>query len=63
MADLTLHIQLPFEARHELVRQGLEYQRTPEGQATYLLLDLLRRAAKRRARQRSPEVQAESAAA
>jgi hypothetical protein len=52
MADTTLQIQLPLEARRELVRQGLEHQRTPEGQATHLLIDLLRRAAARRERAR-----------
>jgi hypothetical protein len=40
---------LPLEARHELMLQGLEQQRTPEAQATYLLIELLRRAAGRRA--------------
>jgi hypothetical protein len=53
MADLTLHIQLPLEARRELVLQGLEDHRTPEGEATYLLIELLRRAAARRTRQQA----------
>jgi hypothetical protein len=39
---------LPLEARRELVLQGLEQQRTPESQATYLLIELLRQAAMRR---------------
>ena len=46
--------QLPPDARLELVRQGLEQQRTPEGQATFLLIDTLRKAAVRRARRLKP---------